>query len=103
MWEKALNEWINEFGPQGPIRKAQFVNKLGDVWHTGLSPENIIAGFNATGPFLVDESKFLESRFDTRLIKRYQNWLKAGCPKELLNDLATGVHSPKKASPKKSW
>ena len=102
MWEKVLNEWINEFGPREPIRKAQFVNKLGDVWHKGLSPENIMAGFNATGVFPVDKSKFPESRFDTRLIKRYQNWVKAGRPKELLNDLATGVHSPKKASPKKS-
>ncbi|XP_065064643.1 uncharacterized protein LOC135690884 [Rhopilema esculentum] len=101
LWEKTLNSWINDYGPREPIRKAQFVNKLGDIWHKGLSPENIRAGFRATGVYPVDRKQFPVERFDTRLIKRYDAWVQAGRPKELLNDLATGVRSPKKASPQK--
>ena len=70
LWEKTLNRWINDYGPREPIRKAQFVNKLGDIWQKGLSPENIRAGFRAEGVFPVDRKQYPFDRFDACLIKR---------------------------------
>ena len=105
LWEIELNSWVNEFGPRMPMRKANFVNKLGEIWYKGLSPENIKAGFRATGVFPVDKEKFPTSRLDSRLVKTYQNWLSAGRPKQVLEDLAIGASpkkSPRKVSPRKS-
>ena len=68
-WEKALNDWINVWGPMQTMKKSTFVNKLGKVWHQGLSPENVKTGFQATGIYPVDHQKFPKDRLDKRLSK----------------------------------
>ena len=63
-WETMLNKRLNELGStRARLDKATFVDALGDVWHQGLKPANIIAGFEKTGIFPVDRLRYPESRF----------------------------------------
>ena len=96
VWEKMLNDRLNELGPKARLDKATFVDKLCEVWHAGLKSENIISGFTSTGIFPVDRTKYPESRYDVRLLARYERWVSAGKPVELQYDLATSVSTPKK-------
>lgn len=57
-WEDLLNKWVNECAAKQPIRKGLFVDKLGEVWHKGLSQENIQAGLGSTGIFPLNMDKF---------------------------------------------
>lgn len=57
MWSKALNDWVSEYGALEPIGELQFVNLLGEIWHKGLSTENIKSGFETVGIFPEDSSK----------------------------------------------
>ena len=88
VWEKMLNDRLNELGPKARLDKATFVDKLCEVWHAGLKSENIISGFTSTGIFPVDRTKYPESRYDVRLLARYERWVSAGKPVELQYDLA---------------
>ena len=58
LWQRKLNEWTSFSGNREPIKKAQFANMLSDVWHTGLSVKNCIAGFEATGIYPVNKNKY---------------------------------------------
>ena len=98
-WEKALNDWINVWGPKQTMNKSTFVNKLGEVWHKGLSPENVKAGFRATGIYPVDREKSPKDRLDKRLSKRYDQWAELGKPQDIMEQLATSIHTPQKAQP----
>ena len=98
-WEKTLNDWINVWGPKQTMKKSTFVNKLGEVWHKGLSPENVKAGFRATGIYPVDREKFPKDRLDRRLSKRYDQWAELGKPQDIMEQLATSIHIPQKAQP----
>ena len=98
-WEKALNDWINVWDPKQTMKKSTFVNKLGEVWHKGLSPENVKAGFRATGIYPVDREKFPKDRLDRRLSKRYDQWVELGKPQDIMEQLATSIHTPQKAQP----
>ena len=68
MWEKCLNQW----GPKEPVKKAQFVNLLDEIWHDGLSKPNIQAGFSKTGIFPINRERFPVKRFDPRILARYE-------------------------------
>ena len=68
-WEKPLNAWINQWGPKEPMKKAAFVNQLCDIWHQGLTPDNVKAGFKATGIYPVDSTKFPKDCPDKQLVK----------------------------------
>ena len=97
-WETMLNERLNQLGAsRSRLDKATFVEQLCKVWHDGLKPTNIIAGFESTGIFPVDPSRYPEKRFDTRLLRRYKSWVDAGKPAELVEDLATSISTPSKA------
>ena len=78
------------------------MNKLGEMWYQGLTPENVRAEFEATGVFPVNKEKFPTSRFDERLMSRYKNWVKAGKPKDGNGYLCKEV-DPKKAIPKEIY
>ena len=54
------------------MKKAAFVNQLCDIWHQGLSPQNVKAGFQATGIFPVDSTKFPKDLLDRRLVNRFE-------------------------------
>ena len=98
-WEKTLNNHISAVDPKQTMRKSTFVDKLSEVWHKGLSPENIKSGFHATGIYPVDRSKFPTDRIDPRLLKRYNQWVALGKPDDMMEDLATSVNTPKKLKP----
>ena len=95
-WERHLCKRVNLLGPKETISKGTFVDLLSEVWHKGLSPNNIIAGFRATGIFPVDRSKYPNERFDARLVKRYNQWVELGKPVVIMEDLANSVNTPKK-------
>ena len=77
LWEKTLNERINTFGLARKVDKAEFVNILANVWHEGLNEKNVIAGFESTGIWPLNRDKYDISRFDIRLIRRYEDWVAA--------------------------
>ena len=78
------------------MKKAAFVNQRCDIWHQGLSPKNVKAGFQATGIFPVDSTKFPKHHLDRRLVKRYELWVSLGKPENLLQELAHSVTTPQK-------
>lgn len=67
-------------GGRENLRKDLFVNMLCSVWNTGLSRENIMAGFRATGIHPLDKTKYNTSRLDTIKLKTYDDWVFAGKP-----------------------
>ena len=101
-WKKLLNNHISTVGPKQIMRKATFVDMLCEVWHKGLSPENAKAGFHATGIYPVDRTKFPVDRIDARLLRRFNQWVALGKPEDLMEDLATSVHTPSKVKPSES-
>ena len=101
LWTKQLNLWLNQWGARTPVRRHNLVNLLGEIWYQGLSPKNVIAGFNATGIFPVDRSKYPSERLNTNLVRRYDTWVAAGKPEDVEGDLATAVSTPRKISPRK--
>ena len=80
LWEKTLNERINKFGLARKVDKAEFVNILAKVWHEGLNEKNVIAGFESTGIWPLNRDKYDKSRFDIRLLRRYEDWVASGKP-----------------------
>ena len=98
-WEKVLNKRINVMGLRESISKSTFVDLLASVWYTGLSPENVKAGFRATGIYPVDRSRYPTDRFDPRLVKRYDQWVKLGKPADIMEELALSISTPMKLKP----
>lgn len=78
------------------MKKANFVNKLCEVWHMGLTENNIISRFRTTGVYPVDAFKFPKDRLDCRLLKGYETWVELGRPEEMQEQLATAVNTPAK-------
>ena len=67
-----------------------------DIWHQGLSPDNIKAGFKATGIYPVDSTKFPKDRLDKRLVKQYDLWVSLGKPNDLMDEMAHSIATPQK-------
>ena len=101
-WEKTLNNHISAVDPKQTMRTATFVDKLCEVWHKGLSSENIKSRFRATGIYPVDRTKFPADRIDPRLLKRYNRWVGLGRPENLMDELATSINTPQKIKPTES-
>ena len=80
LWEKTLNERINRFGLVKKVDKAEFVNLLSKIWHEGMAASNAIAGFESTGIWPLNREKYDKSRFDVRIVRRYEEWVVAGKP-----------------------
>ena len=60
---------------------------LADVWHVGLSFKNVVAGFEATGIYPVNKSKYPVARFNPNTLQKYKQWDEAGRP-EKMEDIA---------------
>ena len=99
MWETKLNEYVNVCGASKSISKGTFIDLLSDIWHEGLSPRNVISGFEKTGIFPLNREKFPVERLDSRLLKRYSQWVKLGRPDDLEQAMATAVNTPRKQPP----
>ena len=95
-WEKKLNEYVNIVGASKGISKATFGDLIAAVWHQGLTPDNVIAGFRKTGIYPVDRTKFPTHRLDARLVRRYDQWVQLGKPDDLMEELAMALTTPKK-------
>ena len=65
---------VGLFGVNQRVTKAQFDNLLSDVWHEGLTEKNVVPGFERTGIFPLDKSKYPTNRFNPVLLKRYNQW-----------------------------
>ena len=99
-WERLLNNRINVLGPRETISKGTFVDLLCSIWHTGLSPSNIIAGFRTTGIVPIDSGKYPVSRFDERLLKRYNRWVELWKPGDIvMEEMALSISTPVKLRP----
>lgn len=79
-YDSKLLEYTQSTGGRENLRKDLFVNMLCSVWNTGLSKENIVAGFRATGIHPLDRVKYNTSRLDTIKLKTYDDWVSAGKP-----------------------
>ena len=55
-----------------------------------------MSGFRATGNFPLNREKYPQDRFDQRLLKRYENWVRLGKPEDNMEDLSTAVVTPTK-------
>ena len=95
-WENKLNERMNLLGPRETISKSVLVDALSNIWHKSLSEKNIVSGFRATGKFPLNREKYPQDRFDQRLLKRYENWVRLGKPEDNMEDLSTAVVTPTK-------
>ena len=98
-WETLLAERGNVLGPRETLSKSTFVDLICSIWHQGLSAENAISGFRATGIYPTDKTKYPTNRFDPELLKRYEHWVQMGKPKDIMEDLARSVNTPQKFKP----
>ena len=79
-YEKELTMNVHQTGAREPLRKADFGNLISKIWRKGLSEENIISGFRATGIFPVNASKYKVDRLDKVKLKTYKRWESLGKP-----------------------
>ena len=77
-WEKTLKERVNITGLSKAADSAEFVNLISSDWHEGMNENNEIAGFETTGIWPLDLEKYDKSRFDPRLVAKYDEWIKIG-------------------------
>ena len=54
---------------------------------------------HAIGIYPVDCEKFPKDRLDKRLSERYDQWVELGKPQDIMEQLATSIHTPQKAQP----
>ncbi|MCL4152262.1 UNVERIFIED_CONTAM: hypothetical protein GTU68_060681 [Idotea baltica] len=81
-YDKELSAYVQATGGREPLRKASFVNMLCKVWKKGLSSENIVSGFKATGIFPINPAKYSTSRLDTVKLQTYNAWIADGKKKD---------------------
>ena len=80
LWERTLNERINRFGLAKKVDKAEFVNLISKIWHEGMTANNVRAGFETTGIWPLNREKYDKSRFDIRIVHKYEQWVTSGKP-----------------------
>ena len=95
-WMDELNSRVNVLGPKETISKATFVDLLCKIWHKGLTKENMRSGFKSTGIYPLDRTKYPTSRFDARLLKRFNQWVALGKPDDCMEELAASINTPTK-------
>ena len=77
-WENLLAERANKYGVNSSLSRSEFVNLLCSIWKKGLSKENIVKGFETTGTYPLNREKYPVSRFDPRLLQKYNEWKDSG-------------------------
>lgn len=98
-WEKLLIEYIKDrINNRESLRmsKKDFSIFLGKVWRDGIKPENIVRGFETTGTFPADKSKFPEDEFDPIALSRYKKMKTANT--ELNNSIPSSLGEVSKNS-----
>ena len=91
LWEGKLNAWVSFSGPRKPISKDIFANLLCEIWNEGISSKKVIAGFEVTGIYPIDKSKYPEKRLNPNLVKKYQTWIENGRKEEMVDILGNEI------------
>ena len=86
-WDKVLNDHMGLTGPKNSIRPSDFMNMVSEMWHDAMPPKNSVRGFACTGIYPVDRSKFPLERLDVRLVNKHDEWVKAGKPVDISDDV----------------
>lgn len=81
-YDSALMRYVHQTGARAPLQKRGFVNMLCQVWKEGLSPENIKAGFYATGIHPLNPEKYKSDRLCPLKMKTYKAWIERGSPRD---------------------
>lgn len=68
-WDTSLLSWTRS--NQRKLQKHEFVDLLCKVWPEGLTAENVRSGFQSTGIYPPNRSKYPVTRFDPIKYKRY--------------------------------
>lgn len=71
-WKVLLLEY-NRKNPGKNLTKAEFVEKIGVLWEESFKPRNIKSGFQSTGLFPVDFTRFPETSFDPVKLERFKS------------------------------
>ena len=79
-YETKLLDHVHATGARDPVRRSKFADILCSIWFTGLSDNNIKAGFRATGIFPLDRTKYNQERLDPIKIVTYEKWIADGRP-----------------------
>ena len=87
-YDSELFKYTQSTGGRQNLRKDLFVKLLCSVWNKGLSKENVIAGFKATGIHPVDSTKYKVTRLDKLKLKTYNDWVANGKPTNSNNEPA---------------
>ena len=91
MWEAKLNAWVSFSDPRKTISKDAFANLLCKIWNEEISSKNVIAGFEVTGIYPINKSKYPEKCLKTNLAKKYQTWIENGRKKEMVDILGNKI------------
>ncbi|XP_046685094.1 uncharacterized protein LOC124370837 [Homalodisca vitripennis] len=75
-WDLKVTEWYRL--NQRKMQKNEFVDLLCQVWHNGLTPDNVRKGFSHVGIFPCDHAKYPVSRFDAEKLARYRAFKQTG-------------------------
>ena len=78
LWERVLNDHVSVWGTKEPMQRHVFCNLISEVWHKGLTPDNIVAGFKACGVYPLDRERYPTDRFDIRKLNNYREWVHKG-------------------------
>ncbi|XP_046662934.1 MFS-type transporter clz9-like [Homalodisca vitripennis] len=70
VWDQHLLQWYRQ--NQIKMLKDEFVDMLCKVWNTGLTPKNVKTGFESTGIFPFDRTKYPIARLDAEKLSRYK-------------------------------
>ena len=79
-YEKFLTEFVHRTGGRQKLTKPAFCNLIASIWRKGLTSENIKSGFQSTGTFPVDETRYKQSRLDKVKLATYTKWRGEGSP-----------------------
>ena len=106
-WDKVLNDHMGLTAPKNSIRRSNFVNMVSEMWHDAMPSKNAVSGFECTGIYPVDRSKYLLDRLDESLLNKYDEWLKAGKPVDTTEANTAIIQLPElleqPPSPEETW
>ena len=91
MWEGKLNNWVSFTGSRKPISKDVFAYLLCKIWNKGISSQTFTTGFEVTGIYSINKSKYSEKRLNPNLVKKYQTWIENGHEEEMADILGNEI------------
>ena len=79
-YETVLHDHVHSTGARDPVRRGLFADLLCKVWSKGLSKDNVIAGFRATGIYPLDRTKYNPECLDPLKVDKYHKCISNGRP-----------------------